>query len=616
MSLAKRIVTVLIGVVGLGVLQAAHGADAVRGKALFANTNGSPQSCASAACHSGFPAVKRNSISKGTNPSTILNAISGNTGGMRILQPYVNATDAADIAAYIANPAAGDGAAGIALSATTVTFPSQSLGTTSAAQTVTVSNTGTAVLNLTALTFGGAASAEFARAGTCQVGTNVAAGGSCTLQVTFTPAAAGARNATLTISHNAPSATSTLTLVGTGALAPAVASVTPTTLSFTQTINTTSLPQAVTVKNAGGQPLTLSAIGVGGTNTAEFTVGASSTCAVGTVLNANASCNLQLTFQPNTSGARSATLSIGHNAAASPSTVALSGTGTATAQPAVSLSASTLDFGTASLGAKSAAQSITLTNSGQAPLTLATLALGGTASGDFALAGTCANGQTIAAGGTCALQLTFAPTAVGTRSGTLTVTSNAANGNPVAALSGSGVQYAISVNPAALSMQSPVGVMSATMQAVITDSGASPITLSSITISGPFSMQQGSNSCGTGPIDLTPGQSCSVYVAFLAAAAGAASGEVVISSASLTQPTSIALTAKTTLDQTAASDTASPPSSSSSAPLTSAAVAPSNMGGGCTVGPADQLFDPILALMLAASLFEVLRRRARVYRRE
>ena len=211
-----------------------------------------------------------------------------------------------------------------------------------------------------------------------------------------------------------------------------------------------------------------------------------------------------------------ATLSIGHNAAASPSTVALSGTGTATAQPAVSLSASTLDFGTASLGTKSAAQAITLTNSGQAPLTLASLTLGGTAGGDFALAGTCANGATIAPGGTCTLQLTFAPTAVGTRSGTLTVTSNAANGNPVVALSGSGVQYAISVNPAALSMQSPVGVMSTTAQAVITDSGASPITLSSITITGPFSMQQGSNSCGAGPMDLTPGQSCSVYVAFYA----------------------------------------------------------------------------------------------------
>jgi len=616
MEALRRVAAGLLAVVGLSVLGVGHAADAVRGKALFANTNGAPLSCSNAACHSGFPSAPRNGISKASNPTNILNAISSNKGGMGILAGYVNATDANDIAAYIANPAAGNGSPGISLSASSVTFASQALGTTSAAQTVTLTNTGTAVLNLAALTFGGAASAEFARSGTCQIGTNVAAGGSCSLQVTFTPAASGARNATLAISHNAAGGTSTLTLVGTGALAPAAASVTPTALSFTQTVNTTSLAQAVTVRNSGGQPLTLSAIGIAGTNAAEFAIGATSTCTVATVLNANASCNLQLTFRPTAAGARSATLSIGHNAAASPLTVALSGTGTAAAQPAVSLSASMLDFGTASLGAKSAAQAITLTNSGEAPLTLAGLVLGGAAGGDFALAGTCANGATITPGGACTLQLTFAPTAVGTRSGTLTVTSNAANGNPVVALSGSGVQYALSVNPAALSMQSPVGVMSATTQAVVTDSGASPITLSSITIPGPFSLQQGSNSCGAGPIDLTPGQSCSVYVAFSPAAAGAATGEVVISSASLTQPTRIALTATTTLDQTVTSDTTTPPSSSSSAPLTSAAVAPSNLGGaGCTVGPADQLFDPILALMLAASLFEVLRRRARAYRR-
>ncbi|MET0167284.1 MAG: choice-of-anchor D domain-containing protein, partial [Vicinamibacterales bacterium] len=323
METVRRIAAGLMAVIGLSVLGVGHAADAVRGKALFANTNGAPQSCASAACHSGFPSVQRNGISKGSNPAPILSAITNNKGGMGILVGYVNTTDANDIAAYIANPAAGNGSPAISLSATSVTFASQTLGTTSAAQTVTVSNTGTAVLNLTALTFGGAASAEFARGGTCQVGANVAAGGSCSLQVTFTPAASGARNATLTISHNAASGTSTLTLVGTGALAPAAASVTPTTLSFTQTINTTSLAQAVTVSNTGGQPLTLSAIGIAGPNAAEFATGASSTCAVGTVLNANASCNLQLTFRSTAAGARSAALTIGHNAAASPSSVAL-----------------------------------------------------------------------------------------------------------------------------------------------------------------------------------------------------------------------------------------------------------------------------------------------------
>ena len=616
MKKIRRVAIALVGVVGLGVLGAAHAADAVRGKALFSNTNGAPKSCGTASCHSGFPNVKVNSIAKGSNPTVILNAISSDKGGMRQLAAYVNTTDANDIAAYIANPAAGTGSPAIALSATTLTFAAQTLGTTSAAQTVTVSNTGTAVLTLAGLTLGGTASAEFARGGTCQPGTNVAVGATCSIQLTFTPTVAGTRNATVTITHNATGGTSALSLVGTGALAPAVASVTPAALSFTQTINSTSIAQAVTVRNNGGQPLTLGAIGISGVNAAEYVIGAGSTCATGTVLSGGANCTLQVTFRPTVAGARSAQLSIAHNATASPALVALTGTGTATPQPAVSVSVTTLSFGTISVGQKSAAQAAMLTNSGEAPLTLASLTLGGTSSSDFALAGNCASGATVAAGGTCTMQLTFAPTTVGARSATLTVASNAANGSPVVALSGSGVQYAIAVNPASVALQSTVGTMSASVQAVVTNSGASPITLSSITIAGPFVMQPGSNACGEGPMDLIPGQACSVYVAFMPATAGPATGEVTIASASLTVPTRIALTAQASAQDAAASNSSTAPSSSASSPGGSAAVAPSNLGGGCTVGASGELIDPLLAVMLAVALFEVLRRRARQVSRD
>jgi len=611
MKTIRRVAIALVGVVGLGVLGAAHAADAVRGKALFSNTNGAPKSCGTVNCHAGFPAAKVKGIEKGANPSTILSAIAGNKGEMGFLSAYVNSVDAADIAAYIANPAAGTGSPAIALSATTLTFAAQTLGTTSAAQTVTISNTGTAVLTLAGLTLGGTASAEFTRGGTCQPGTNVAVGGTCSIQLTFTPTVAGTRNATVTITHNATGGTSAVSLLGTGALAPAVANVTPVALSFTQTINSTSIAQAVTVRNTGGQPLTLSAIGISGANAAEFMIGAGSTCAAGTVVNGGSNCTLQVTFRPTVAGARSAQLSIAHNATASPAIVALNGTGTATPQPAVSVSVTTLSFGTISVGQKSAAQAATLTNSGQAPLTLASLALSGASVSDFALAGDCASGATIAPGGTCTMQLSFAPTAVGTRTASLTVASNATNGSPVVTLSGSGVQYAIAVNPASASLQSTVGTMSAAVQAVVTNSGASPITLSSITIAGPFVMQPGSNSCGEGPMDLIPGQACSVYVAFMPAAAGPATGEVTIASASLAVPTRIALTAQASTQDAAASNSSTSPSASPSSPGGSAAIAPSNLGGGCTVGASDQLIDPLLAVMLAVALFEVFRRRTR-----
>ena len=593
MKAVRRVAAALVGVIGLSVLGVGQAADAVRGKALFTNTNGATLSCGSAACHSGFPLAQRNGISKGSSPAAILSAISGNKGSMGFLGPYVNATDANDIAAYIANPAAGNGAATVSLSAGSLTFASQTVGATSAPQVVTLTNTGTAVLTLTAFTFSGTANAEFARGGTCQAGMSVAAGGNCSVQITFTPAAAGSRTATLTIAHNA-GGTSAISLVGTGAPAAAAARVAPMSLSFTQTINTTSIAQAVAVSNTGGLPLTLGAIAIAGGNAAEFSIGAASTCAVGTVLNGGATCNLQLTFRPIAAAARTAVLSIAHSAAASPATVPLNGTGTIMPEPGASLSTASLSFATLSVGEKSAAQPVTLTNTGQAPLTLASLTSGGPAGGDFSVGGNCATATSLAPGAACTMQVVFAPTALGMRSGTLTVASNANNGNQVVSLTGSGVQYSISVNPASATLQAVMGAMSAPVQAVVTNTGASPVTLASIVLSGPFVLQEGPNSCGAGPMDLAPGQSCNVYVAFMPAEAGTASGQVMITLATVASPTRIALTAQATSVATASS-----------------AMAPSNVGAGCTVGPADQLVDPLLTLLLAAALFEIFRRRGR-----
>jgi hypothetical protein len=69
MEALRRLAVGLVGVIGLSVLGVGHAADAVRGMALFANTNNAPLSCSNAACHSGFPSVRRNGISNGSNPT-------------------------------------------------------------------------------------------------------------------------------------------------------------------------------------------------------------------------------------------------------------------------------------------------------------------------------------------------------------------------------------------------------------------------------------------------------------------------------------------------------------------------------------------------------------------
>jgi Abnormal spindle-like microcephaly-assoc'd, ASPM-SPD-2-Hydin len=99
----------------------------------------------------------------------------------------------------------------------------------------------------------------------------------------------------------------------------------------------------------------------------------------------------------------------------------------------VLLSKSSLAFGSQALGTTSAAQSVTVTNNQAIPLSVSTIA----ATGDFAQKNNC--GLTVAAGGKCKVSVTFTPTAVGTRTGSLTITDDAASSPQIVSLSGTGV---------------------------------------------------------------------------------------------------------------------------------------------------------------------------------
>lgn len=94
-------------------------------------------------------------------------------------------------------------------SPTSLSFATQNIGTTSAAQSVTVRNTGSATATLGGIATG---SSEFAQTNNC--GASLGAGATCTVNVTFTPVASGARSATLTVTSSSPL---TVALSGTGA---------------------------------------------------------------------------------------------------------------------------------------------------------------------------------------------------------------------------------------------------------------------------------------------------------------------------------------------------------------------------------------------------------------
>src|SRR5205814_8789583 len=185
-------------------------------------------------------------------------------------------------------------------------------------------------------------------------------------------------------------------------------------------------PQAVTLTNSGSSALTISSISITGTNSGDFAQ--TNNCPLSpSTLAASTSCTINVTFTPTATGARSGTLSVADNAAGSPQTASLSGTGTA---PGVSLSPTSVSFGSHPVNTTSAAQTVTLTNNGNSALTIASISITGTNSGDFAQTNNCPlSPSTLAASASCAINVTFRPTAAGARSGTLSVADKAA-GSP------------------------------------------------------------------------------------------------------------------------------------------------------------------------------------------
>ncbi len=241
--------------------------------------------------------------------------------------------------------------------------------------------------------------------------------------------------------------------------APAV-SLTPSTLSFgSQLVGSTSAAQSVAVKNTGTGPLTIDGIALAGANASDFA--RTTTC--GSTLAAGASCSVAVTFSPSATGSRSASVSITDDASGSPQTLTLSGTGSTPPQPApaVTVSPSSLSFGSQQVGTSSAPKSATVTNSGNAALTISGVAVAGTNSGDFARTTTC--GSTLAAGASCTVSVTFSPSATGGRSASVTITDNASGSPHQISLSGSGAAPppppapAVTVSPSSLSFGSQTG---------------------------------------------------------------------------------------------------------------------------------------------------------------
>jgi hypothetical protein len=205
---------------------------------------------------------------------------------------------------------------GVTVSPTALNFGSVATGSRSSAQTVTVSNPTGSAAAVSSI----AATGDFSQTNTC--GSSIAAGGSCTVSVTFAPTASGNRTGTLTV--NAGGVTNTVSLSGTGTTAgggSATLTASPTSVAFgSEAVGSTSAAQKVTITNTGTAAATVSSV------TAGAPFAQTSTC--GTSIAAGASCTVSVTFTPTATGGAAANLTVASNATNPSLTVALTGTGT------------------------------------------------------------------------------------------------------------------------------------------------------------------------------------------------------------------------------------------------------------------------------------------------
>jgi phospholipase C len=308
-----------------------------------------------------------------------------------------------------------------------LSFASQAVGTSSAPQTVTLNNTGSAPLSVTSITITGTNASDFSETTTC--GSSVAAGGNCTISVTFTPTAAGSLSASVSVTDNAAGSPQTIALSGTGTAGAPAVTLTPTSLTFATTVQgATSKTQTVTLTNTGSGALTITSASLTGTNATDF----SETNTCGSSVNAGASCTFSVTFKPTATGTLTASLSIADNAAGSPQTASLTGTGTI-----VGLSPPSVNFGSVKVGTSSAPMNITLKNASRTmAIGITSLTITGTDAGDYSETNTC--GTTVKGGASCTISVTFTPKAKGGRGAAVSISDNGGGSPQQVSLTGSG----------------------------------------------------------------------------------------------------------------------------------------------------------------------------------
>jgi hypothetical protein len=345
---------------------------------------------------------------------------------------------------------------------------------------------------------------------------------SATLKVTFAPTTAAFVTGSITVVSNAANSPLQIAVTGTGAQ-PGL-SIVPSSFNFGSVIDGETKSQAFTVSNTGTGALTITQISGSGSG---YTVSGLATPAT---IAAASSTTFSVLFAPTTAGSLPGTVSLVSNAPNSPGVLSLSGTGTA-ATVTLAATPTSVSFTNVSAGT-STSKSVTIANSGNTSVTLSQINV---SAKDFSVSGI-TTPVTLSAGQNTTMNVTFKPSASENITGNITVASSQ-EANAVIAVSGSGVQPALSITPSSASFGNVTQGSPASQTFQLQNSGTGTLTVSQVGVTG--------NGFTLGtlalPVTLSSGQTSNFNVEFNPAAAGAVTGSVSVVSNAPNSPATIGL---------------------------------------------------------------------------
>ena len=450
--------------------------------------------------------------------------------------------NSSSVSAQLQLSGTGQDAGLLVASPSSVTFANQATGTVSAAQTVTLSNTGNGPLTLGSLSmkqFNNADATAFPEVDNCPVILDPEQ--SCQVSMQFAPSQLGSQSAYLSSSNQADVAYVSGVGIASGAGGSGSISLSASLLNFgAVSVGTVAPAQYSYLQNIGTVPVNVLGTSVTLTsaqgNAGDFSVSlydsnigtACATLLPGTANPAETSpdiCGVSVTFTPSVAGTETATVSVTDTTSGSPHTFTVSGMGVAATQTLESIPGNAV-FAEQPVGTSSASQAFYFYNTGTSPIAISRVL----ASGDFQInytfnqcAGTTLNPYSASSSNYCYVLVTFTPTATGVRTGNLELM-DSATGNPqVFSLVGTGISAVGSILATPENLVFPTqatGTTSATQSIVFANTGNVPIQVNSLAFTGDFAFSDSGVFCSSvedyvmPPISLGVGQYCEGSVTF------------------------------------------------------------------------------------------------------